>query len=217
MMQKIIEIVIIFSVFFLPGYIFQNNPALSPSTQFSNLMLSYLIVAIPHIFLLIYLLWLQKSPPLKEFGIVKPGGKVLFAFPVYCAAFAVIAPLLIILNLLPADVQKQITSQLPWKIEYADQMPLVVLFCLVTGYREELFFRSYLLTRFSELKLNRHLASLISALAFGGAHIYQNVFGFMVAFLLGLFFSYVFYEWKNVHIIALAHAAYNFTIFIINI
>jgi membrane protease YdiL (CAAX protease family) len=96
------------------------------------------------------------------------------------------------------------------------QIPLIAVFCLTVGYREELFFRSYLLTRFGEFHVNKHIAAVTSSLIFASAHLYENLFGFISAFLLGLFFCYIFYEWKNIHIIALAHAAYNFTLLVIN-
>ncbi|MBN1798266.1 MAG: CPBP family intramembrane metalloprotease [Spirochaetales bacterium] len=217
MKQKIIELAIIFAVFFLPGYVFQSTAAAETSAQFSAMILTYLIIALPQVLLLLYLIWIQKSPSLEDFGVVKPTRKILYALPVFLGAFAIITPLLLLLSFLPEQVKDQITTQAPWRIQSLGQIPLVALFCLVVGYREELFFRSYLLTRFSELSLNRHVAALISSTIFGGAHLYQNIFGFLVTFMLGLFFCYVFYEWKNIHIIALAHAAYNLTLFLINV
>ncbi len=216
MKRKIIELAILFSVFFLPGYVFQSTAASETSAQFSAMMITYFIIALPQVMLILYLIWVQKSPSLEDFGIVKPSNKMLYALPVFLCSFAVIAPLLLLLSFFPEDIKEQITSQAPWRIQSPGQIPLVALFCLTVGYREELFFRSYLLTRFSELKLNRHLAALISSIIFGGAHLYQNLFGFLVTFVLGLFFCYVFYEWKNVHIIALAHAAYNFILFLVS-
>jgi membrane protease YdiL (CAAX protease family) len=217
MKQKIIEIAIIFSVFFLPGFVFQGDSASETSSQFSLMMITYVIIALPQILLLLYIIWIQKSPSLKDFGAVKPDGKVIYAVPVFFSTFAVIMPLLLLLSLLPEQIKEQISTQAPWRIQSMSQIPLVALFCLAVGYREEFFFRSYLLTRFSELKLNRHTAALISSFTFGLAHLYQNILGFVVTFLIGLLFCYVFYEWKNIHIIALAHAAYNLTLFLITV
>ncbi len=211
-----IEIAIIFSVFFLPGYIFQSGPSIVQSQEFHGMMLNYIMIALPHILLLIYILLIGGQPSLTEFGICKPDKKLLYALPVYMGAFAVVTPLLFALTLLPESVKNQITAQPSWIIRNPAQLPLTALFCLVVGYREELFFRAYLLTRFGEFHINKHLAAIISSLIFASAHLYENVFGMLTAFVIGLFFSYVFYEWRNLHIIALAHSAYNFTLFIVN-
>jgi membrane protease YdiL (CAAX protease family) len=216
MTRKLIEIAIIFSVFFLPGYVLGQAPGAVQSLQIQGMMLNYIIIALPHILLLLYILWIGQEPSLAEFGIRKPDRKLWYALPVYMGAFAVVTPLLFALSLLPEAVINQITTQPAWLLGNPAQLPLTGLFCLVVGYREELFFRAYLLTRFGEFRINRHLAALISSLIFAGAHLYENVFGMLTAFVIGLFFSYVFYEWKNLHIIALAHSAYNFTLFIVN-
>jgi membrane protease YdiL (CAAX protease family) len=199
MTQKLIEIAIIFSVFFLPGYIFQTGTDTSLSSQFQSMMLGYIIIALPHILLLVYIIWIQKQPSPFEFGLRKPDKKLLYALPVYMGAFAVVTPLLFALSLLPEGVKDQITTQASWIIRTPAQLPLTAFFCLVVGYREELFFRAYLLTRFGEFRINKHLAALISSLIFASAHLYENIFGMLTAFMIGLFFSYVFYEWRNLH------------------
>jgi membrane protease YdiL (CAAX protease family) len=216
MKRKIIEIIILFSAFFLPGYVFQSSLQTAASAHFQSMMIGYIVLALPHIFILVYIIWIQQPPLLKDFGITKPDKKLLYALPVFLGTFVVVTPLLLLLQLLPQGVKDQVTTPLQWGMRNPFQIPLIAVFCLTVGYREELFFRSYLLTRFGEFHVNKHIAAVTSSLIFASAHLYENLFGFISAFLLGLFFCYIFYEWKNIHIIALAHAAYNFTLLVIN-
>ena len=88
----------------------------------------------------------------------------------------------------------------------------MLLFCLITGYWEELFFRSYLLMRFNELKMPLILSLLISTLVFMLGHIYEGLIGLIVAAFMGIGLSLLFVKTKSLHVIAFVHAFYNFLV-----
>jgi membrane protease YdiL (CAAX protease family) len=185
-------------------------------------MLEFLIIAPPQVLLLLYIIILRAredgsggATPFAEFGIPKPRVKdLLYALPVFAGVFAALSLLGLILSLLPSAGRSLFTTGFRWELENPRLIPLVLLFCLITGYREELFFRSYLLTRFHQLQLPGFIGIGISTLLFAAGHVYQGVAGLAVALIQGLYFSLLFVRFKNVHPLALAHALYNATVLI---
>ena len=88
-------------------------------------------------------------------------------------------------------------------------IPLALVFAVVTGYREELFFRGYLITRFTEMGVPAPAAVGVGALLFALGHIYQGSGGFAAALILGVLFGLLFVQRRNLHRLAVAHALYN--------
>ena len=88
-------------------------------------------------------------------------------------------------------------------------LPAVVLTGFVTGYREELFFRSYLITRLRSTGVGSAPAVAASVFLFSIGHIYQGLMGFFVTMLLGLFFSLLYLYTGKLHPAAIGHAGYN--------
>ena len=188
-------------------------------------MLQFLIVASPQVLLLLYVLTLRarnESPggaaPLAEFGIRKPRARdLLYALLVFAGLFAALSLLVLILSLLPSEGRSLFSTGFRWKLEDPRLIPLVLLFCLVTGYREELFFRSYLLTRFRQLQLPGFVGIGLSTLLFAAGHVYQGAAGLTLALIQGLYFALLFVRFKNIHPLAVAHALYNASVLILTL
>jgi hypothetical protein len=188
-------------------------------------MLQFLIVAPPQILLLLYILSLRAGEAgsggldsYAQFGIRRPKARdLLVALPVFAGIFALLTLLGLILMLLPSAGRSLFTTGFRWKLDDPRLVPLVLVFCLVTGYREELFFRSYLLTRFQRLQLPVFLGIGTSTLLFAAGHVYQGAAGLAVALIQGLYFSILFVRFKNVHPLALAHGLYNATVLMITL
>jgi len=185
-------------------------------------MLQFLIVAPAQMLLLLYILILRARENgsggpagFAQFGIHRPRLKdLLYALPVFAGVFAALSLLYLIVSLLPSAGRSVFTTGFRWKLEDPRLIPLVLLFCLVTGYREELFFRSYLLTRFRQLQLPGFIGIGLSTLLFAAGHVYQGVAGLAVALIQGLYFAVLFVRFKNIHPLAVAHALYNATVLI---
>lgn len=220
MKQRLFELILIFITFFLPGFIWQSQSFSHEPGQLSIYMIQFLLIAVSQVLLIIYILWVQcprphsrENPPLYTFGIVKPRPADLpYSLVIYLGIFALLLCLSFIISLLPEKGQNLFDAGFRWKLSDPGLIPLVILFSIVTGYREELFFRSYLLTRFSQLSLSPLPSLLLSSLLFSSGHIYQGLAGFSVSFIQGIYFGIVFLKTRNIHRIALAHALYNTTI-----
>jgi membrane protease YdiL (CAAX protease family) len=182
-------------------------------------MLQFFIVALPQILLLLYILRLRGGEDVwAEFGIPRPRARDLpVTLLVFAGVMALLTLLGLILILLPSAGRSLFASGFRWQLEDPRLIPLVLLFCLVTGYREELFFRSYLLTRFRQLHLPVFLAVAVSTAVFAVGHAYQGIAGLAVALIQGAYFSMVFLRIRNVHPIALAHGLYNAAVLILTL
>jgi len=211
--------ILLFLLFYLPGYLWPQQEMLDSSESLRSYMLQFLIVALPQILLLLYILTLRAGEnAYTEFGIPRPRARdLLYALLVFAGVFALLTLLGVILILLPSAGRSLFTTGFRWKLEDARLIPLVVLFCLVTGYREELFFRSYLLTRFRQLHLPVFLAVGMSTLLFAAGHVYQGAAGLAVALIQGVYFSILFVRFKNIHPLAVAHGLYNATVLVITL
>ena len=217
--------ILLFVLFYLPGYLWPQQELLGSSESYRSYMLQFLLVAVPQILLLLYILTLRVreagsggEPPFAEFGIPRPRAMDLpYSLLVFAGVFALLTLLGVILMLLPAAGRSLFTTGFRWKLEDPRLIPLVLLFCLVTGYREELFFRSYLITRFRQLHLPVFLAIGMSTLLFAAGHVYQGVAGLAVALIQGVYFSILFVRFKNIHPLAVAHGLYNATVLVITL
>jgi membrane protease YdiL (CAAX protease family) len=109
-------------------------------------------------------------------------------------------------------VRRRLAGGYRWHLQDARLLPLAAAFSLLTGYREELFFRAYLLTRLRQSGLPAAAAVAASGLLFASGHAYQGLAGLAVALALGLYFAVAFTRLGNLHRVAWAHALYNLTV-----
>lgn len=218
MKRHIIEITLLYLSFYLPGLFVQSPAAGDPlAGHLTPYMLQYLLVGLPQALLVLYIIWLQREMPLSSFGIVSLRlPDVAYSLLLYVELFGLFFILAVSITILPAVARQIFRSGYRWQLSGSSQLPLALLFCLTTGYREELFFRSYLLTRFADLGLKYGVAAVASTALFAIGHIYQGWGGMLFALMHGFLFSYVFYKRRNLHILALSHGFYNFTILLIS-
>jgi membrane protease YdiL (CAAX protease family) len=207
------EIVLLYLSFYLPALFVQSPGA----EDLSPYMFQYLVVGLPQAFLVLYIILIQKEKPISSFGIIWfKLSDLAFSLLLYAAMFGLLFFLAFAISMLPPTARDAFRSGYRWQLSGSYQLPLALLFCLVTGYREELFFRSYLLTRFTDLGLKHLPAMLLSTFLFGVGHLYQGWGGMVFAVMHGFLFSYVFLKRRNLHLLALAHGFYNFTILLIS-
>ena len=57
----------------------------------------------------------------------------------------------------------------------------------------------------------------VSSLLFAAGHLYQGLFAFVFALVQGVFLAMVFVRARNLHVTALAHAAYNFSVLVLTL
>jgi len=215
--KNILEMVLLFLVFYLPGYLWPDQDIIQSLTGLGPYMLQFLVMAVPQILLLLYVLKLREDN-WTSFGLLalRPVD-LLYALVIFAGIFALLLIMGLILALLPAGGEALFSEGFRWKLRDPRLIPVVLLFCLVTGYREELFFRSYLLTRFSQASLPVAAGIGMSTLLFASGHVYQGLAGFAVAVIQGLYFSVLFSRLKNIHPLAIAHGLYNTTVLIVTL
>jgi len=210
--KNFLELVLLFAVFFLPSYLSQRSDI--DATLFGNIVfhINYILLSFPQIFLLLYIIKKIHTDDLSEYGIT--GFKISVFIPsllTFVGTYGVLLFLFFSVSIFTGKAREILINPVNWKIEDPRIFPLIFLTCIVAGYREELFFRAYLITNFKRSGLNTYYAVTISVVLFSMGHLYQGVVGFWGTALIGLYFSLIFLRCRNVHIIAIAHGLYNFT------
>ncbi len=204
------EIAILFALLFLPGYLAQqnvNDPRLFESLSFH---LSFWIMAIPQILIVLYVLEVQKLRGLPPFGLrtvdVRSIGGGFLGF---LGVPFILLPIGALFLLLPESLTDSLLGEFRFRLSNPDMVPIVVATFLIVGYREELFFRSYLIGRLENAGLPGYISLPASTLLFALGHIYQGLSGFVVALVLGLYFGVLFRKTRNIHVVSIAHGLYN--------
>ncbi len=215
--QNLLELALVFGGFYLPGLLWPEASR-EATADLGLYMARFLAVATPQVLLLAYLIRVRgpQAPEgnvWAEFGIPRPRGvDLVWALALLAGAFLLLAAAGLVLGLLPEEARRRLAGGFRWRLPDARLLPLAAGFSLLTGYREELFFRSYLLTRLRQAGLPPAAAVAVSGLLFASGHAYQGVLGLAVALALGLYFAVAFTRLHNLHRVAWAHALYNLTV-----
>ncbi len=210
------EIFLTFGVFFLPGIVAGTRPSGREFNDFAFLVRS-LAITLPQIFLLLHLLRNTGGRKLSDYYIgpflPRQGGQGAVAF---LGLLPILFGLALIASLVPEDI---IISALPsfrWSFDNYPLLPLVFLVCLVSAYREELYFRAYLIEEFRKLGAPLVSSAAVSTLLFASGHAYQGWSGFLVASILGTYLTAVFRLTGSVHPAAIAHGLYNTLVLLVS-
>ena len=205
------EVLLLFLCFFMPITVTSssgNNPD-NPGS-FSVSMINYILAAGPQIFLIIYLIWLKQDVKLPNFGVHFPVPKdFLYGLGHALVLFILLLFVSSLVRFFPETVQRFMEPATEVQFGSRSNPLLVLIFSLTTGYREELFFRAYLLTRFKQLGLDLKKAVALSAVLFGCMHFYQGLFGVLFTGLVGVYLALVFLKTRSLNMIAFAHAVFN--------
>ena len=203
------EIFLTFAVFFLPGMIAGTRPE---GKEFNDpaFLVRSLLFSLPQIGLLIYLLRNFGNRNLRDYCITPSSLRLLRrGFLAFLGILPILLGFLLLAHYLPQDI---IASSLPnfrWRFTNYSLFPLVSIVCIVAAYREELYFRAYLITEFQKLGGSFLSSSTVAVLLFALGHLYQGMGGFIVALVLGVYLTIVFRLTRSVHTSALAHGLYN--------
>ena len=215
--QNLLELALVFAGFYLPGLLWPDTSAREKAADLALYMARFLVFAAPQVLLLGYLLWVRgpQAPGgsvWAEFGIPRPRAADLgWALVLLAGAFLLLTAAGLLLGFLPEEVRRRLAGGFRWRLQDPRLLPLAAGFSLLVGYREELFFRAYLLTRLRQSGLPSAAAVAVSGLLFASGHAYQGPIGLAVALALGLYFAVAFTRLGNLHRVAWAHALYNLT------
>jgi membrane protease YdiL (CAAX protease family) len=217
MVKKLFELVALIISFFIPNIIiapFMGSfnlldtdwlLALFTGLAFLQLVFMYGLVKIMGNYS-IEELGLSRSGLRDMTGIIGAAGGILGIYLLFS----------LVVSLLPAGIREQVGAGYQWKLNALYRIPLVVVFCIVTGYREEFLFRSYFLTTLKSFKSPWLLSVCITTILFALLHSYEGIGAMIFAAIAGLYFALVFIRTQNLHVIGLAHGIYNALILVLS-
>jgi membrane protease YdiL (CAAX protease family) len=221
--RNLLELLLIFAAFYLPGVLWSGSAPRGDPHELAGYMVQFLTVALPQLALFAYLLHLRAladgaGSTWADFGLIRPRpADLLWALLVALGVLLLLGLFGLAMASLPAAARRFFQSGYRWRLADARLLPLALLFSLVIGYREELFYRAYLLTRLGQAGLPSALAVAASSLLFAAGHAYQGPTGLAVALIMGLYFSLVFLRLRNLHLLAWSHALYNAGVLLITL
>ncbi len=199
------EAALLFLVLFLPGYLGGSAPVPDPTAA----MLQSIVFGLPQALLIVYVLTLQPDLPRGHFGLVRPSGRDAGTAALALAgALALTAPFVAVPALVPA-VRALGATGYRWGLRSPMELPLALVFGLTAGYREELYFRAYLMGRFEQAGIPATIGVAASTALFALGHVYEGPLGVAFAAVLGLFFALVFRRTRSLHACAAAHGLLN--------
>lgn len=208
--RRIFEVLLVFAAFFLPGYLAQPAAAAMARSDLTPVMLQVVASAIPQVLLMVYIVSIQSDGAAGLWGLAPlRGGDAARITVLVAVCFGLVAALTGLLRILPPAWGPQLYRGYRWGLERPSQAPLALLFGLTSGYREEFFFRAYLLRRLGQAGLPAWAAVALSTALFSVGHLYEGVLGVAVTAALGIVFSLVYLRRQNLHVIALSHGLYN--------
>ena len=210
------EIFLTFTVFFLPGMIAGVRPG---GQEFNDpaFLARSLLLSLPQIGLLLYLLRTRGNRNLREYHITPFSlRQLLQGMLAFLGMLPVLAGLFLLASNLPREALESSLPGFRWHFDAYGLLPLVSVVCLVAAYREELYFRSYLITEFQKLGGSFFSSTTVAVLLFALGHLYQGTVGFVVALVLGVYLSAVFRLAGSVHVSAIAHGCYNIFILLLS-
>jgi membrane protease YdiL (CAAX protease family) len=206
-LRILFEALLFFLAFFLPGYVAQAVPAPGPAT--TRAMLQVIVTGIPQFLLMAYVADLSGGPP-GAWGLIPLEKRdPLLIFLVLLGSFVAVSPFVALVFALPPQLSRSLASGYRWGLQSASQVPIALLFGLTAGYREEFFFRSYLLGRLGQAGMPLAPAVLCATALFTMGHVYEGPLGIAIAAVLGTLYAVVYIRRPNLHVIAIAHGLYN--------
>ncbi len=205
----LLEMTLFFVAFFLPGYLSQSGFPANGEVG-TSAMVQSMVVGIPQFLLMAYVASLSRDTPLESWGFSPlRGSDVARITLVLVGCFAIFVPFTLLVTIVPPRVAKYLSSGFRWRLAGPSQIPLAVAFGLVAGYREEFFFRSYMLRRLDQLGFPTALSVAVSTALFCAGHAYQGPLGLATSAGLGVLFALVYLKRRSLHVVAVAHGLYN--------
>ena len=207
--RALTEMLLLFAAFFLPGYAAQGFMS-GPTPAMDLIMVQSIITGVPQFLLMAYIAISAGSTAPGRWGFVRfePRDALRTAALLF-GCFAVVAPFIILVVALPSDISHSLTRGYRWGLQSAAQIPLALLFGVTAGYREEFFFRSYLIGRLEEMGLQVPLAVAVSTALFSIGHVYEGLLAVAITAGLGVLLSVSWLRRRSLHVVAIAHGLYN--------
>lgn len=208
---RAVEPFLIFSVLYFPTIL--QQPIGTGKIDFDNpyLYLTYFAVALPQFLFLLWLIRKQEGMTLADFGFRKTETPLDILMPIVVLAslFAVQVAAVLLPRMFGWGYPTP-QETMPFSITNSLMLLPAFLMFLLTGYTEELYFRSYLPVYLTKHRVPMAAALMISALLFASGHLYQGWASAASVFVIGLVLGLWFFALKNIHLLAVSHTLFNF-------
>lgn len=208
--RSVIELFVLVASFFVPNLVILPFPERTALLDSPFLLVLFTVAGAAQFVFMCVVALRSGRYARAELGLLRPGrptfGRLAQAFFGICAIYFLI---MIIVSMLPHGAQEWATAGYRWKLSDITRMPLILMFSLVVGYREEFLFRAYLLTFFTRSGSPLPVSLVLSATIFGVLHAYEGVVAIVFAAAAALFFSWMFTKYRDLHAIAIGHALFN--------
>jgi membrane protease YdiL (CAAX protease family) len=207
-----IEALILYILLFLRGSaaVFTDGGAEAVGFSIIAELVNIITYSIPSLILVWYLAFRTNKT---EIWVIKPGKKDFVSFIITLPCLLITGSIVSLIGLYISGTTSQTTLHLP---STSTEWVYLFITCLLSAYLEESYFRFYLLSKREELNFNAVSALVFSVILFSICHIYEGPWGFMNAVISGTILGFIFLRYYSIHGIALAHAMYNISIYIIN-
>jgi uncharacterized protein len=206
-----IEALILYILLFLHGSLalFTGSGAESPNFSATAELVNIFVYFIPALMLIWHLI--IKTQKI-EIWVLRLGKKDFLSFIITFPCLLIIGFSVTFIGSYIGGSTGNIAMNLP-----SSGIEWILLFftCFLSAYLEESYFRFYLLTKREELNLNAVSSLLLSVILFAICHIYEGPWGFLNAVISGAILGFVFLRYNSLHGIAIAHAFYNISVFVI--
>lgn len=201
-----LEGALLFSILFLPGYFGQST--ISTSRVVIDIAYLQAVVAarLPAAAILAAILWSLPVGTRRKSGWVKPSPWSLFL------ALPVAGVTLLFARLIAAGSGPEVV----FSLNGAARGLLIAAATLIPAAAEELFFRSWLLTRLPEAGWPVPLAGVLSVILFSAGHLWEGPMGILVAVFSSIVYTVWFLLRRNLPAILLAHFLHNFLIILLS-
>lgn len=213
------EIILLFSAFFLPGIVVQSQGFSRDMFGQLGFNVQILVQSVPQILLLLFVLEIQGRETVQGLGL---GWKLRRVLPVVVAGSIGLFVLAGLTGFITrstgaaGSTGTNVVTGSSWNLTNPAIIPILLLSSLAIGYREELFFRAYLIMRLDQLGAAPAVTIVLSALLFSLGHIYEGVVGALTALVSGVFLAMIYRRGRNLHQVALSHALYNFAVLLLS-
>ena len=203
----IVQITLLYVLFFSPGNL---HTVLSENSQKLirvNTLWSTLIISFIHVCILLSLV--HFDPLIPDVNNKITGQDLI---PVILLAGVLLSGTTIILffvNMLPANISNNLIKHNYWQPENLKDLPLSILIIIFAAYREELYFRHYLLNSLKNILPLNWISIITSSLIFGMGHLYQGLVPAGISFIIAIWFCILYENNYSIHRLAGAHIMFN--------
>ncbi|MCD2408145.1 CPBP family intramembrane metalloprotease [Borreliella burgdorferi] len=210
-------------LFLVYAIVYLASPFVNVNSEFWNVDENHFYFWISRSFLIIFIIYFFKLTSsyddfrveffIPKFKFIFLWDSVLIFIKTILIAMIVIFLIAFLLEyLLPESVLVyyfQNNAGFNWKISSKKAFFLMAFTSFFTGAFEELFYRAFVITKFTQMGFPVVATAILSSMFFAYGHLYYGILGFLVTFILGIFFAFTYLRYKNVYYVIFIHSFYN--------